>query len=46
MTDSFVRVYNEGGNVYEGKSSYSNLDFALEDLDRGIKESIEDLGIW
>jgi len=45
-TSSFVRAYNEGGTVYEGESSYPNLDLALEDLDRGIKEFMEDLGIW
>jgi hypothetical protein len=45
-TSSFVRAYNEGGNIYEGKSSYPSLDLALEDLDRGIKESMAELGIW
>jgi hypothetical protein len=45
-TSSFVRAYNEGGTVYEGKSSYQSLDLAFEDLDRGIKEAMEELGIW
>jgi hypothetical protein len=44
MTSAFVRAYNEGGTVYEGKSSYLNLDKALEDLDKGIEESMKELG--
>jgi hypothetical protein len=33
MIPSFVRAYHQGGTVYEGKSSYPNLDEALQDLE-------------
>ena len=31
---SFVRAYDFGGRVYEGKSSYHTIEAALEDLER------------
>jgi hypothetical protein len=31
-TESFIRVFNEGGTVWEGKSSYKSLDDALSNL--------------
>ena len=37
MTPSFVRVYDMGGTVYEGKSSYQTLEAAFQDLEAGIK---------
>jgi hypothetical protein len=43
--DSFVRAYDYGGTVYEGKSSYSTMELALQDLDKHIKAYFEDLGI-
>ena len=43
MIDAFVIAYDEGGTIYEGKSSYPSLDIALEDLERGIKEFIEEM---
>lgn len=42
---SFVRAYDEGGTVYEGKSSYPSMDAALADLERGIQAYLEENGI-
>jgi hypothetical protein len=42
MIPSFVRAYNQGDTVYEGKSSYPNLDEALQDLEQGIKAYLEE----
>lgn len=36
-TRTFVRAYDEGGNVWEGKSKYKSLDDALQDLEEGLK---------
>lgn len=46
MVEAFVAAYDEGGTVYEGKSSYPSLDMALEDLDRGIKAYNDQWGIF
>jgi hypothetical protein len=45
MISAFVIAYDEGGTVYEGKDTYPSLDAALQDLDAGIKEHVEKLGI-
>jgi hypothetical protein len=37
MTPSFVRAYHHGGTVFEGESSYPDLDSAFQDLEQGIK---------
>jgi hypothetical protein len=39
---SFVRAYDHGGTVYEGKSRYPNLDEALQDLEQAIKTYLEE----
>jgi hypothetical protein len=44
--DSFVRAYDLGGTVYEGKASYPSMEAALQDLDAGIKAYMEENGIW
>jgi hypothetical protein len=41
MISSFVRAYDHGGTVYEGKSSYPNLDEAFQDLEQNIKAYLE-----
>ncbi|MUG95144.1 hypothetical protein F7734_23390 [Scytonema sp. UIC 10036] len=43
--DSFVRAYDFGGTVYEGKASYPNMEAALQDLDAHIKEYMDENGI-
>jgi hypothetical protein len=45
MITSFVRAYDEGGTVYEGKSSYPSMDVALADLERGIQAYLDENGI-
>ena len=45
MTPSFVRAYDMGGTVYEGKSSYPTLEAAFQDLEAGIKAYVEENGI-
>lgn len=37
-TDSFIRVTDEGGTVWEGKRKYRSLEHALADTERAIKE--------
>ncbi|MBR8838608.1 MAG: hypothetical protein DSM106950_32565 [Stigonema ocellatum SAG 48.90 = DSM 106950] len=34
--NSFVRAYDLGGTVYQGKASYPSMEAALKDLDLGI----------
>lgn len=43
--DSFVRAYDLGGTVYEGKASTSCMEAALQDLDAGIKAYMDENGI-
>lgn len=45
MISSFVRAYDFGGTVYEGKDSYPSLEAALQDLETGIKAYLEENGI-
>jgi hypothetical protein len=45
MITSFVRAYDEGGTVYEGKSSYPSMDKALADLEAGIQAYLDENGI-
>jgi hypothetical protein len=45
MPSAFVVAYDEGGTIYEGQDSYPSLDAALQDLDAGIKERLDELGI-
>ncbi len=35
---AFIRVYDEGGTVWEGKRSYGTIDEALQDAERAIGE--------
>lgn len=37
-TESFVRAFDEGGEVFTGKRKYTSLDEALADLEEGIKQ--------
>jgi len=41
-SDSFVRAFDEGGTVWEGKRKYPTLEDALQDLDRGIGKWFEE----
>ena len=41
-SDSFVRGYDEGGTVWEGKRKYLTLEDASQDLDRGIGKWFEE----
>jgi hypothetical protein len=45
MISSFVRAYDFGGTVYEGKDSYPSLEAALQDLEAGIKAYLDENGI-
>jgi hypothetical protein len=45
MISAFVVAYDEGGTIYEGQDSYPSLDAALQDLDAGIKEHLDEFGI-
>lgn len=45
MISAFVRAYDLGGNVYEGKDSYPSMDEAFQDLEAGIKAYLDENGI-
>lgn len=45
MISAFVRAYDLGSTVYEGKDSYPSLEAALQDLEAGIKAYLDDNGI-
>ena len=45
-TNSFLRVFDEGGLVWKGRRSYKTLDAALADADAGVARWMKDqLGI-
>ncbi len=43
--NSFVRAYDYGGTVYQGKSSYKDIEGAFQDLEAKIKAHLEDRGL-
>ena len=45
MISSFVRAYDFGGTVYEGKDGYPSLEDALQDLEAGIKAYLDEHGL-
>ena len=45
ILSAFVRAYDEGGTVYEGKDSYSSMAEALQDLNAGIQAYLDENGI-
>lgn len=45
VVPSFIRAYDEGGTVYEGKPSYPSMEAALQDLEAGIKAYLDQWGI-
>lgn len=45
MIPAFVRAYDLGGTVYEGKDTYPSLETALQDLEAGIKAYLDKHGI-
>ncbi|OGL76273.1 hypothetical protein A3E97_05075 [Candidatus Uhrbacteria bacterium RIFCSPHIGHO2_12_FULL_47_12] len=40
--DSFIRIMDEGGMVWEGKEKYATLDEALQDAEGAIAEWLEE----
>jgi hypothetical protein len=36
MSRSFIRAFDEGGLVWEGREHYATLDAALQDLEAGL----------
>ena len=42
---AFVKAYDAGGTVYEGKREYKSMEDAFQDLEENIKAYLEDLGI-
>jgi hypothetical protein len=45
MIPAFVRAYDQGGTVYEGKDSYPSMEAAFQDLEAGIKAYLDENGI-
>ncbi len=45
VISAFVRAYDQGGTVYEGKPSYPSMDEALQDLEQGIQAYLDENGI-
>ncbi len=46
VISSFVRAYDEGGTVYEGKANYPSMAAAFQDLKAGIKAYLDKWGIY
>ena len=44
FSQSFVRVLDMGGMVWEGKSKYKSVDAALDDLEAALEKIIEEVG--
>jgi hypothetical protein len=42
QTRSFIRVLDEGGLIWKGRSRYSTLDAALADADAGVSRWMRD----
>jgi hypothetical protein len=42
---AFVRAYDLGGTVYEGKGSYPSMEAAFEDLEAGIQAYLDENGL-
>ncbi|EAZ90749.1 hypothetical protein [Crocosphaera chwakensis] len=45
FSESFIRVLDPGGMLWEGKTSYKTLDEAFNDLEANLKDIIEDIGL-
>jgi len=45
VLSAFVRAYDFGGTVYEGKDSYLSMEAALQGLEAGIKAYLDENGI-
>ena len=43
-SQSFVRVLDMGGMVWEGKPKYKTVDAALDDLEAALKKIIDEIG--
>jgi len=43
-TDTFIRVLDEGGMVWESKPKYKSLDDALNDLEAALGKIIDEIG--
>jgi hypothetical protein len=43
-SESFIRVLDEGGTVWEGKTKYKSLDDALNDLEAALEKIIDEIG--
>jgi hypothetical protein len=43
---SFIRVFDEGGMIWEGKESYPNVAEALADADEAIGRWANEAGLW
>ena len=43
-SQSFIRVLDEGGMVWEGKPKYKSVDAALDDLEAALEKIIEEIG--
>lgn len=37
-----IRVYDEGGTIWEGKRKYATLDEALQDAEQAIREWLKE----
>ncbi len=44
-SSSMVRAIDQGGLVWEGKDQYKSIDAALQDLEKGLKEWMEETGL-
>lgn len=40
--ESFIKIFDEGGTVWEGKERYATLDEAFQDAEKAIAEWLEE----
>lgn len=45
MTDSFIRVVDDGGMIWKGKPVYKSVDHALKDAERGTLRWLKGNGL-
>ena len=43
-SSSMIRALDAGGMVWEGKDNYKSIDAALQDLEKGLAEWLEENG--
>ena len=43
-SEAFIRVFDEGGTVWESKPKYKSIDDAMNDLEAALGKIIDEIG--